>query len=79
MYALVLFEFEKKGVERFEVIAGGIGIEVEDSGEAEAQEKVVCCAAGLSAGCGGGKAREVGFGEEERVEPVYAALVAERC
>jgi len=36
----------------------------------------VGCAAGLVAGRGGGQAREVGFGEEERVEPVDAALVA---
>ena len=36
------------------------------------------CAAGLGARGGGGEAGEVGFGEEERVEPVYAALVAGR-
>ena len=33
------------------------------------------CAAGLVARGEGGEAREVCFGEEERVEPVYAALV----
>jgi hypothetical protein len=36
----------------------------------------VGCAAGLVAGCGGGEAREVGFGEEQRVEPVDAAFVS---
>ena len=37
------------------------------------------CAAGLVAWGGGGEAGEIGFGEEERVEPVYAAFVAVRC
>jgi hypothetical protein len=36
-------------------------------------------ATGLVAGCGGGEAREVGFGEEQRVEPVDAAFVAGNC
>jgi hypothetical protein len=35
----------------------------------------VRCAAGLIAGCEGGEAGEVGFGEEERVEPVNSAFV----
>ena len=34
------------------------------------------CAAGLVARCEGGEAGEVLFGEEERVEPVYATFVA---
>jgi hypothetical protein len=36
----------------------------------------VGCAAGLVARGRGGEAGEVGFGEEERVEPVDAAFVA---
>jgi hypothetical protein len=73
---LVGFEFEEEGVERFEVVGGRVGVEVEDRGEREAEEEVVCCAAGQVARREGGETREVGFGEEERVEPVDAALVA---
>jgi hypothetical protein len=36
----------------------------------------VGCAAGLVAGGEGREAREVGFGKEERVEPVDSAFVA---
>jgi hypothetical protein len=39
----------------------------------------VCCAAGEVAWREGREAREVRAGEEERVEPVYAAFVAGVC
>lgn len=77
MYALVLFELDEEGEEGFEVVGRIGGVEVEDGGEGEAEEEVVCCAAGEVAGREGGEAREVRTGEEERVEPVYAALVSD--
>lgn len=76
MYALVLFEFEKKGVERFQVVGRGGRIEVEDSGEAETQEEVMGCAACQFSGSKGGETSEIGFGEEECVEPIYATFVS---
>jgi hypothetical protein len=79
MYALVLFKLEQERIEGSEVVAGRVRVEVEDGGETEAQEEIVGCAACLVAGCGGGEAREVGFGEEQCVEPVDAALVSEKC
>jgi len=79
VYTLVLFEFHKQGKQGSEVVGGVGGIEVEDGGEGEAQEEVVCCAAGKVAGCEGGKAREVWAGEEERIKPVDAAFVPRDC
>lgn len=76
MYALVLFELYEQRKESFEIVGGIRGVEVENSGEREAEEEVVCCAAREVAGCEGGEAREVGAGEEEGVEPVYPALVS---
>lgn len=75
---LVLFELEQEGIEGLEVVGGRAGVEVEDGGEAEAKQEVVGCAAGLVADGEGGEAGEVGFGEEERVEPVDASFVAAR-
>jgi hypothetical protein len=73
---LVGFELEQEGVERFEVVSGRVGMEVEDCGEGEAEEEVVCCAAVQVTRGKGGEAGEVVLGEEERVEPVYAALMS---
>lgn len=76
MHGLVCLELEQQGVEGAQVVGGGVGVEVEDGGQAEAEQQVLCCAARLGAWGEGGQAREVGFGEEERVEPVDAAFVA---
>jgi hypothetical protein len=79
VYGLVLLEFEKESVEGFQVVGWGVGIEVEYGREGEAQKEVVGRTAGKVSGCEGGQACEVVFGEEKRVEPVYAAFVAGRC
>lgn len=76
MDGLVLLEFEEQGVQRFEVVGRRGGVEVEDGGQREAEQEVVGCAAGEVARREGREAREVGFGEEQRVEPVYAAFVS---
>lgn len=73
---LVGFEFSEEGGEGAEVVGCGAGVQFEDGGERVAEEEVLGCAAGLEARGGGGEAAEVGFGVEERVEPVYAAFVA---
>ena len=79
MYRLVLLELYQQGVQGFEVVGGRTRVQVEDGGEREAEEEVVGCAAGLVARGEGGEACEVGFGEEERVEPVYAAFMTKHC
>jgi hypothetical protein len=73
---LVRFEFYEEGVEGAEVVWRRGGVEVEDGGEGEAQEEVVCGAAGEFVRGEVREAGEVGFGEEEGVEPVNAAFVA---
>jgi hypothetical protein len=75
MHACVLLEFNEKSVERFEIVGGRGGIEIEDGGEREAEEEVVGCATGEVAGCERGKAGEIIFGKEECVEPVYSTFV----
>lgn len=56
MNGLVLLELDKEGVEGFEVVGGRVGVEVEDSGERESEEEVICCAAGEVTGNEGRKA-----------------------
>ena len=68
-------EFEEEGVEGAEVVERVGGVEVEDGGEREAEEEVVGCAARELARVEVGHFGEVGFGEEEGVEPVDAAFV----
>lgn len=75
MHGLVLLKLNEQGIEGLEVVGGRVCVEVEDGGEGEAEEEVVGSAAGLVARGKGGEAGEVGFGEEERVEPVYSAFV----
>jgi hypothetical protein len=77
MHARVLLEFQEEGVEGFEVVGRGIGIEVKDGGEREAEEEVVGRAASEVAWREGREACEIVFGEEKRVEPIDAALVTE--
>lgn len=79
MNALVLLEFEKERIEGAQVVRRRVGVEVKNGGQTEAEEEIVCSAAGLVAGTRGGEAREIGLGEEERVEPVNAAFVSGWC
>ena len=76
MNTLILFKLEQEGVESFEVVGRRIGVEVENGGEREAEEQVVCCAAGCVAWVEGGETCEVRFGKEERVEPVYTSFMS---
>ena len=76
MQCLVLLELDEQCIEGFEVLGGGLGVEIEDGGEGEAEEEVVCCAAGEFGGLEVAELEEVGFGEEEGVEPVDAAFMA---
>jgi hypothetical protein len=46
MYGLVCFELEEQSIERFKVILGRVGVEVEYGGKREAQEEVISGAAG---------------------------------
>lgn len=71
-----MLEFQQEGVECFEVVGGRVRVQIEDGWEREAEEEVVGGAAGEVARREAGQAGEVGFGEEEGVEPVDAALVA---
>ena len=75
---MVLFELCEERVEGFEKVGGRVCVEIDDGREGEAEEEVLCGTAGLVARGKGREAVEVGFGEEERVEPVDAAFVAER-
>ena len=76
MDGLVLFELSEEGVEGFEVVRCRGRVEVQDCGEGEAEEEVVCRAAGELGGLEVRKFEEVGFAEEERVEPVNTPFVA---
>lgn len=76
MHALVLFEFGQECVERFEVVDCGLRVQVEDRREGEAEEEVVCCAAGEPGRREVGELEEIRFREEEGVEPVDATFVA---
>lgn len=71
-------EFGEEGVEAAEELGRGVGVEVDDGGERDAEEEVVCRAAAELAAVEVGHALEVGLVEEQRVEPVDAALVAAR-
>ena len=46
---MVLLEFLQQGIQGAQVVGGGVRVEVENGGEAEAEEEVVGCAAGLVA------------------------------
>lgn len=53
---LVCFEFGEEGGEGAEVFEWGVGVEVEDGGDGETQEEVVCGAAGKFASVEPGEA-----------------------
>lgn len=65
-------EEQVKGAEEFE--RGG-GVEVDDSREGKAKKQIVRCAASEPACVKIGHACEVGFVEEECIEPIHAAFV----
>lgn len=69
-------EFLEEVVEAAEELDGGVCVKVDDCGEGEAEEEVVCCAAGEFARFEGGHAGEVGLVEEDCVEPIYSAFVS---
>lgn len=69
------FEFKQEGVEGAEEVEGAGGVEVEDCGDGEAEEEVVCGSAGELARVEVGEASEVGFREVDGVEPVDSAFV----
>ena len=60
---MVLLELDEQCIEGFEVLGGGLGVEIEDGGEGEAEEEVVCCAAGEFGGLEVAELEEVGFGD----------------
>lgn len=72
MEGIVLGQEEVEGAQELE---RGVGAEVDDGREGEAEEEVVCSAAGEAAVVKVGHAGEVGLFKEERVEPVDAAFV----
>ena len=72
---MILFKFDEQGVECAEVVGGGVGVQVQDGGQAEAEEQVMCCSTRLVAWVEGRQASEVGFGEEECIEPVYSTFM----
>lgn len=75
MHRLVLLKLEEKCVQGFEIVGGRVRIEVEYSGEREAEEEVVGGTAGEITRRKGRESGQILFGEEERVEPVDAPLV----
>ena len=77
MDGLVLFELGEEGIEGFEVVCCRGRVEVEDCGEGEPEEEVVCCASGELVWLEVGEFEEVWFAEEECVEPVDSAVVTE--
>jgi len=68
-------EFEEQGVQGAEVVERVRRVEVEDGGEGEAEEEVVGGPSRELSRVEVGQFAEVGFGEEEGVEPVDAAFV----
>ena len=76
--ALALGDLARQaGVQGAQVVGGRVGVHVEDGRQTEAQEEVLGRAFGLGTWSEGGQTGEVVLGEEQRVEPVYAALVTE--
>lgn len=63
MHLLEGLEFHEKGIEGFEEFCRGRRVEVEDCREGEAEQEVVCCAAGEFAGVEEGHSLEVWFVE----------------
>ena len=78
MHGLVLFEFEKEGVEGFEVVGRRGCMQVEDGRKREAEEKVVGGATGEVAWSEGRETGEVLFRKKEGVEPIDTSFVAGR-
>lgn len=64
MYGLVLLKLGEESIEGFEVVGGGVAVEVEYGGQGEAEQEVVGGTASLVALRKGGETGEVGLGEE---------------